>query len=271
VKLEGGELKSVARVGFPPQNICSNAAIQGSKRYPTVTNSATYEAYDRVVKSCIEARKWEGIKCSVFATNKKSAFDYTNTVDTTTIFDTLSYLGRGVSNVIESVQGHSYQRKLISSRITDRIVGLNSCQQACLLKCATSKILIYPDKVSEVYTVGIISTIWGSSSCLIRDGRGVCKDFSSLSNSLGEDTLIPSVSAASGSHAYNKYKINGEWYIGEPQNASCVFYHTPKTLLLYENAAQGEDNVHHGGRGFIRKFDIGGPGSSSRPKAAGGM
>ena len=109
--------------------------------------------------------------------------------------------------------------------------NLNSCQKACLVKCATSNYIEY--KSTSGMKSNHIEDIYSSQ-------KGVCTEFSSMANDLGSEIGIEvrNVSSIKQRHSYNEVKIDGEWYRFEPQSQKCEFYQKENPYDLGKSETQ---------------------------------
>ncbi len=83
------------------------------------------------------------------------------------------------------------------------------------MKCASSKILDFGHGFSS----------WASVKSIYEEGKGVCTEFNRVFDDLAGKLGIPSRTKYSHAHAYNKVKIDGEWYYTDPQDSSCTFFY----------------------------------------------
>ena len=222
----GGFLKETSRGA----RCEATKSSQGIQRYNLSNRSSRDAITEDVFHSCIENDKVLNAKCEVFDTNEENTwFNYTkneNLVHTSIMNIMLGVIRRFGYNhsgekarsfLISSLKGYLTTHKL------------NSCQKACLVKCASANILRFKSNsdtkfqsISEAYSQRV----------------GECTEFSSVANDLAGALNIPSTIVAGRSersgHAWNFFRINNGWYMGEPQNDKCEFFHTENTKNKYE-------------------------------------
>ena len=154
-------------------------------------------------------------------------FDYTNApaigsrAYNTIINATLD----GIANLKKDPKGEMIRRN-VNAKIYAKIIkeGLNTCQKACLSKCATATILRYNHNIGR-------GPHPYSTESLYKNRSGVCTEFSRLNQDIGELTGVEVLMRGTlkGLHSYNYYRINKLWYYGEPQNKNANFF-TPNQL-----------------------------------------
>ena len=100
--------------------------------------------------------------------------------------------------------------------LKDTSKNLNDCQKSCLVKCATSNILNYhhyeKTKQGAVYDV-------------YEDGVGVCTEYQKVGWDLAKALGLKMKYAFGYGHAFLKFKINGKWIFGDPQDPDCNFFY----------------------------------------------
>ena len=104
---------------------------------------------------------------------------------------------------------------------------LNDCQKSCLVKCLTNQIL-------REHRFNL-RTKFGNTPWAYLDGTGECTEFSRVADELNHVVGVSSrTSSGAGTstsapfHAFNKVKIDGEWFFSEPQNENCHFFYRGK-------------------------------------------
>lgn len=136
----------------------------------------------------------------------------------------------GIANLKRNRKGELLRRN-INANLYHKMIkeNLNSCQQACLTKCATATIIDYDHDIGS-------GPHPYSTEYLYSNRRGVCTEFSRLNKDIADLTGTPVQMRGSlqGKHSYNIYKIRNRWYYGEPQNKGCNFFHTKRTLREYK-------------------------------------
>jgi len=244
------------------------ASKQGLQRHQLPTALlADQSAYQSVLAACINQPDINKKTCRVSSSSKTNSwFAYTEATSKvgsaywTAIFSvtgTLASLFGGSSN---------YGRRLIHSSIEHAMVGLSSCQKACLVKCATSKTLSFSrderGQPSGDHTLSSLETLY----C---DGKGTCMEFSRVAKDISANTSTKAdIAIGIGippklNHSYNYFEIDGQIYLGEPQNASCDFYHTPNTLKAYKDEFERQGKNYDGE--WLEIFSLPERGEQSEP------
>ena len=221
---------------------------QGLKRFPSF-QARKYKVHEDVERSCLRTKKILNAKCTVSATDDMSiGYDYTNKSN-----HAVNILEQMISNSIRKYNQIHYnykgevERKLLVSTLRNFVStnNLNSCQKACLLKCAASNVLKY--SLGKETKYGGIADIY--------DKRvGDFTEYRSIANHLGKELDIPIFGMSGPGHAFNYFKIDGSWYYGDPQHSDCKFFHTKSTLSKYQRFFSKEGNEYDGSRTLIEKL-----------------
>lgn len=229
-----GGLYEVKQTSKGRRRTCRNAiSEQGLHHYP-FDEFANSDVYLDVERSCLN-EDYSLKDCEVADSAEVNEwFDYTNApaYGSTAYNIVVETILDGFANLKKNPKGELI-RKNMGSALKAKIAKekLNTCQQACLTKCATATILDYDHKIGpgpHPY----------STEYLYTHRQGVCTEYSRLNKDLADlaGTLVAMRGTLKGRHAYSYYKINGRWYYGEPQNKSCRFFHSKSTLNRYKQA-----------------------------------
>tara|TARA_Y100000780_G_scaffold232594_1_gene268531 strand:+ start:206930 stop:207925 length:996 start_codon:yes stop_codon:yes gene_type:complete len=238
---------------------------QGLKRFPSF-QVRKYKVHEDVKRSCLRTKKILNAKCTVSATDDMSiGYDFTNKSNHagTILQQIVSESIRKYNQINYNYKGEM-ERKLLVSTLRNFVStnNLNSCQKACLLKCAASNVLKY--SLGNETKFGGIADIY--------DKRvGECTEYSSIAKHLGKELDIPIFGMIGPGHAYNYFKIDGSWYYGEPQEDDCEFFHTKSTLSKYQRVFSKEEDEYDGSRTLIEKLPSNRRGAKLQSKKTSGV
>lgn len=166
---------------------------------------------------------WNQVTCRT-SDAKKEKEDYINQVShTEKLVDWYAFVGTittqlGSINQPQNACYGSANNLAELRKYTHKLVKkkpLSNCQKACVVKCVTSNYLKYD---SQEHGATKMSACQAANK-----GKGDCKAFSNLADHLLDSLGVPSRSVASATHAFNKVKLNGKWFIMEPQQSDCRF------------------------------------------------
>lgn len=218
---------------------CQNAqSKQGLDHYP-YHEFANSDLYLDVERSCLIA-EYSLKDCKVADSQEVGEwFDYTHAppYGSTAYNLAMEATLDGLANLKKNQYGEMLRRNIGAALYAKmRKENLNSCQKACLTKCATAAILEYDHQIGS-------GPHPYSTEYLYTHRKGVCTEYSRLNKDLGDltGTNIAMRGTLKGRHSYNYYKINGRWYYGEPQNKLCRFFHSKSTLKSYQAALTSYD------------------------------
>jgi hypothetical protein len=191
----------------------------------SIFNSVANSSLDQVQKKCFENVNWQLKKC-LFKDDPNN-------------YVTSSHLGMSIVNYsyyqfVESLQWGfelSYKSQfpfLESEGGMNRLIIINwinkyfsqkqlsLCQKACVIKCVTANLITYQ---SDLYSkMAPVKAIYATQI-------GECTEFARVYEDLSNNFNLPSSQNFSYEmyHAYNKVKLDGDWYYIEPQNDRCEF------------------------------------------------
>lgn len=211
---------------------CQGAySIQGLEHYP-VAQFENSNINDDLERACLNI-DFSQKDCEVADSKEVNEwFDYTNSpaIGSTAYNIVIESVLDGFANLKKNRVGEMYRRN-INAKLYDKMVKekLNTCQKACLTKCATATIMDYNHKIGN-------GPHPYSTEYLYSHRSGVCTEFSRLNKDIADltGTEVLMRGTLKGQHAYNYYRINGRWYYGEPQNKTCKFFHSKSTLRTYK-------------------------------------
>lgn len=221
-------------------------STQGLRKYP-VRISAKYQVYRDVMKSCLFLQDMPHQKCEVLKANENSSnYDYTNnpSVFGSTVVALVSSVIQSANEIRSTTVGKK-ERDYLMSSLKDWVYKykFNSCQKACLVKCASSKVLEY--STEDETKVLSINDIYNKR-------RGECTEFMRVAIDIGDVLGVPIKIAVGAGHAFNSFKIDGQWYYGEPQDHKCEFYHSLITQSKYEDVMGDSEKKYDGERTEIK-------------------
>jgi hypothetical protein len=216
---------------------CTGAdSIQGMDHYPVAAFDNSNINLD-IERACLNY-DFSQKDCEVADSKEvKEWFDYTNApaIGSTAYNIVIESVLDGFANLKTNKQGEMYRRN-INAKLYNKMVKekLNTCQKACLTKCATATIMDYNHKIGN-------GPHPYSTEYFYSHRSGVCTEFSRLNKDIADltGTEVLMRGTLKGMHSYNYYKINGRWYYGEPQNNSCKFFHSKSTLKTYKKQITG--------------------------------
>ncbi len=205
-------------------------------------------AYQDVMQGCVKARDWSSAKCFVVDSAKAGGdFDYTDAPNTLlkAIYVPGDLINRSAKGVLPEILNpmSSQPRRLIHAALSHASQGLNSCQRACLTKCAASKILDYTYDDDGEPTM---SKKGASLDNLYCTREGICSEFTLIANNVAKATRSKTATVVGKEHAFNSFIINGETLLGEPQSSSCYFFHSKNSLESYKLRLADDDTEYDG-------------------------
>jgi hypothetical protein len=243
----GGELAIMAANGMDVKkdfHLCLEAkSPQGVVRYPSNDRSALAK---KVEQECVQKWDWSQVQCMV--TDSKlvdQEYDFTNQYIINRIIGKPALDFADAVLNLANIVNKDYIKLQVHSLLKDASKNLNSCQKACLVKCASSKILTFSNILDK----------FDSMNYLYNNNKGICSEFSRLCKDIGNNIDVRVTTSSGFEHFFNSFYIDGEWYYGEPQNDECEFFHTQETLEKYKEVYENEKTVYEGGRTNIRNFE----------------